>query len=103
MTIHLTILGLGQIGASMGLALTAHKAQVTITGHDKDFAAMQAAKKLSAVHQTAADMVQAVANAEMIVLALPFNQVHEALQRIGSSGRPDVLLLDISPAKKATV
>jgi prephenate dehydrogenase len=103
MTIHLTILGLGQIGASMGLALTAHKAQVTITGHDKDFAAMQAAKKLSAVHQTAADMVQAVANAEMIVLALPFNQVHEALQRIGSSVRPDVLLLDISPAKKATV
>ncbi len=35
MTVQITIVGLGQIGASAGLALAAYKDQVATVGHDK--------------------------------------------------------------------
>ena len=38
MTIQLTIIGLGQIGTSIGLALAKHKNLVTRVGHDKKIA-----------------------------------------------------------------
>ena len=37
MPVQITIIGLGQIGASIGLALAAHKDKVTTVGHDKEF------------------------------------------------------------------
>ena len=36
MTVQITIIGLGQIGSSMGLALKANKVDVHIVGHDKE-------------------------------------------------------------------
>ena len=35
MPVQITIIGLGQIGASMGLALAAHKDAILRVGHDK--------------------------------------------------------------------
>ena len=35
MTVKITIIGLGQIGASIGLALANHKDQVTTLGYDE--------------------------------------------------------------------
>jgi prephenate dehydrogenase len=36
MTVQITIIGLGQIGSSIGLALKARNVNVHILGHDKD-------------------------------------------------------------------
>ena len=43
MTVQITIIGLGQIGASIGLALKARNLDVRLVGHDKDPQAEQKA------------------------------------------------------------
>jgi prephenate dehydrogenase len=36
MTVQITIVGLGQVGTSIGLALAAHTNQVSRVGHDRE-------------------------------------------------------------------
>ena len=46
MTIQLTIIGLGQIGASIGLALADHADKITRIGTDIDGKVMREAQKI---------------------------------------------------------
>ena len=41
MPVKITIIGLGQIGGSIGLSLAAHKDKVAITGHDREIGVEQ--------------------------------------------------------------
>jgi prephenate dehydrogenase len=101
MTVNITIIGLGRIGASMGLALAAHKDQVTITGHDKTPIVAQAAKKLGAVDKVAFNLPASVAGADVIVLSLPLDQIYDTLKVIAQDVREDAVILDTSPVKTA--
>ena len=49
MTIQITIIGLGQIGASIGLALSSQKEMIRRVGHDKDRTSPSAPGNLGAV------------------------------------------------------
>jgi prephenate dehydrogenase len=101
MTVNITIIGLGRIGASMGLALAAHKDQVTITGHDKTPVVAQAAKKLGAVDKVAYNLPASVEGADVVVLSLPLDQIHGTLKVIAQDIREDAVVLDTSPVKTA--
>ncbi|MDL1920919.1 prephenate dehydrogenase [Chloroflexi bacterium CFX5] len=99
MTVKITIIGLGQIGASMGLALAAHKDKVVTTGHDKEYGAEQRAKKLGAVDQTSHNLPNAVENADMVILALPLTEIRDTFHYIAQDLRKDVVVVDTSPVK----
>ena len=71
MTVNITIIGLGQIGASIGLALASHKDQVTLTGHDKSPAIAREAHKLGAVDKINFNLPASVEGANVVILALP--------------------------------
>jgi prephenate dehydrogenase len=101
MTVNITIIGLGRIGASMGLALASHADQVTVTGHDKSPTIAQVAKKLGAVDRVAFNLPASVEGADVIVLAVPLDQVHDTLKSIAQDVREDAVLLDTSPVKTA--
>jgi prephenate dehydrogenase len=101
MTVNITIIGLGRIGASIGLALAAHKDQVTVTGHDKSPTIAQVAKKLGAVDKVAFNLPASVENADVVVLSLPLDQVCDTLKVIAQDLREDAVVLDTSPAKAA--
>ena len=77
MPIQITIIGLGQMGASIGLALSAHKDQVKTLGHDKDFSIESRAKKLGAVNVTNHNLPGSVEKADLVILAIPAHQLRE--------------------------
>ena len=52
MTVQLTIIGLGQIGSSVGLALEKHKEKVTRFGHDRELDTGRRAQARGAVDKT---------------------------------------------------
>lgn len=101
MTVKLTIIGLGQIGASLGLALASHKDQVTTLGHDRSPETARKAQKLGAVESINYNLPASIAGADVVILALPFDQVHETLKLIAQDLREDAVVMDTSPLKQA--
>ncbi len=62
--VTITILGLGQIGTSIGLALGDSKDQVIRIGNDKEPDAWHIAQKLGAVDKVLVNLPDAVENAD---------------------------------------
>lgn len=100
MAIQITIIGLGQMGASIGLSLAAHKEKVFTIGHDKDYGVEQRAKKLGAVEETSHNLPSAVENADLVILAIPVNQIRETLGYIADDLKKDAVVVELSPVKK---
>ncbi len=101
MTVKISIIGLGRIGASLGLALAAHKDQVTTLGHDRSPETARRAQKLGAVESISYNLPASVEKADVVILALPFDEIHETLRLIARDLREDAVLLDTAPVKTA--
>jgi len=101
MSIQITIIGLGQIGASMGLLLSAHK-NLHIIGHDKNMDTAGAAKKMGAVHQVKRNLTNSVIDSDIVILSLPFNEIEETLGYILEDLKEGSVILDTAPSKAKT-
>jgi prephenate dehydrogenase len=100
MTVQITIVGLGQIGASIGLALKARNLDVRLVGHDKDAQTAKEAQKLGAVDDVKYNLPASVADARIVILALPFAGIRETLEIIAPDLREGSLVLDTAPSKE---
>ena len=101
MTIQITIVGLGQIGSSIGLALKARNLDLRIVGHDKDAEAAKEAHKLGAVDDLKYNLPASVREARIVILALPFAGMRETLEVIVPDLLEGSLILDTAPSKAA--
>ncbi|NJC97321.1 MAG: hypothetical protein C3F07_18005 [Anaerolineales bacterium] len=99
MPVQITIIGLGQIGASIGLALKARGASLQIMGHDKDTRAAKAAQEAGAVDTYKYNLPDSVRDARIVVLALPFSEVRETLEVIAPDLQEGTLVLDTALSK----
>lgn len=95
----ITIIGLGRIGTSIGLALQHSQLDLTIIGHDADRDAMAQAKKLDAVHETQGRLVRAAAAGDIIIISVPAPEVEDILRTIGADVQEHALVLDLSNLK----
>jgi prephenate dehydrogenase len=102
MSVQITIVGLGQIGSSIGLALKAHDVNVQRVGHDKDPQAAKEAQKAGAVDDVKYNLPASVREARIVILALPLAAMRETLEIIAPELAEGTLILDTAPAK-ATV
>lgn len=98
MTVQITILGLGQIGASVGLALAKSKDQVTRIGSDSRPDMAGRALKLGAVDKTVFNIPDAVAKADAVILAVPTEELRMTMEAIAADLKPGVVVLDTSLA-----
>jgi prephenate dehydrogenase len=101
MTVQITIIGLGQVGSSIGLALASQK-NIKRVGHDKDLDAARAAHKAGAVDETKFNLPASVSNANIVLLCIPLNEIEETLKIIASDLQEGTVIMDTAPSK-ATV
>jgi prephenate dehydrogenase len=101
MTVKIAIIGLGQIGASIGLALANHKDQVTTLGYDNSREVTRTAQKMGVVENVGHSLSASAKWADVVVLALPLDQVYETLESIAQDVREQGLVIDTAPAKLA--
>jgi len=99
MPAQITIIGLGQIGASMGLALAAHREIILRVGHDKNKEVEREALKKGAVDKAEHNLPTAVRDARLVVLCLPMSQVRETLKIIAPDLAEGTVVMDTSPVK----
>lgn len=97
MPVQITIIGLGQVGASIGLALAKVKDQVTRIGNDREPTIARQAEKAGAVDKTVFNLPSAVREADVVILALPVDEIHETIEIIAQDLKPGSVLIDTSP------
>lgn len=101
MSVKVTIVGLGLIGASMGLALANHKDQVSTLGHDKSPETARKAQKQGAVEKISYNLPASIEGADVVVLAIPLDEVQETMKIIAPDLREDAVIMDTAPGKSA--
>ncbi|VAW39172.1 hypothetical protein MNBD_CHLOROFLEXI01-4920 [hydrothermal vent metagenome] len=97
----ITIIGLGRVGASIGLALKNSPLDVKVIGHDPDAEKGKIAKEtMNAVDKAEWNLVNAARKADILVLTAQISDVEGILQVIGSELQPHTLVLDLSNLKR---
>lgn len=96
---QITIIGTGQIGASIGMALGSQPGVLARVGHDREMAAARAAQSKGAVDRISFNLPASVENANLVLLALPQDEIRPTMQIIGPDLRAGTIVLDTAPSK----
>ena len=91
----ITIIGLGMTGSSMGLGLQREAGNFEIVGHDKAPEVAQEARKIGAVQRTEWNLFKACSGAELIVVAVPLNELEMLLPLLAEEVKPGTLVFAI--------
>jgi prephenate dehydrogenase len=96
---RVTIVGLGLIGGSIGLALKQSKLELEIIGHDKDLGVAGRAAKRGAVDKTDWNLINACDGASLIVLALPLDAIKDTLAALNPHVPAGTIITDTATSK----
>lgn len=95
-----TIIGLGLVGGSIGLALKAAKLpNLQVVGHDLEGDAMKAALKLGAVDRTEQHLEGAAEGARLIIIATPPLAVRPLFEDLAELAPDGCIITDVSSTK----
>lgn len=100
---HVSIIGLGLIGGSIGLALKRWSAQngnaLSITGFDDDMDKQSRSKKMGAVDDTEWSLTNAVEKADIVIVATPVGSMREVFDNIGGKLKQGAIVTDTGSTK----
>jgi len=96
---RITIVGLGLIGGSIGLALRQTGNDYEVVGHDREHAVAGKARKLGAVSKTEWNLISACEEADLITIATPVMAIKETLTAIAPYLKPGCLVTDTASIK----
>jgi prephenate dehydrogenase len=100
MSVQITIVGLGQIGASAGLALAEHKSLLHRVGHDKKPGVAKKAQKIGAIDDVKLNLPSAVREARIVLLCLPVSELRATLETIALDLPDGAVVMDTAPVKE---
>ena len=103
MPVDMTIIGLGQIGASFGLALGKYKEQIKRGGIDREPITAERALKRGAVDKLYRNLQSSAENADVILLAVPPDELRETLEIIAPVLKEGAVVLDTSPIQETAI
>jgi prephenate dehydrogenase len=96
---RITIVGLGLLGSSMGLALREAQPDFRIVGHDKDSSLSKKAKGLGAIEEWERNLISAIEDAELVIITTDIADTRTILEAIGPYLRPDCVVTDTATVK----
>ncbi|MFZ5968702.1 MAG: prephenate dehydrogenase/arogenate dehydrogenase family protein [Bacillota bacterium] len=100
---RISIIGLGLMGGSFALALKNRKIPCKIVGYDTSSEYLMAAKASGAIDVAAAHMKEAVADAQLVVIAVPIGYYPEVFQGIADHLSPHCIVTDVGSVKSYVV
>jgi prephenate dehydrogenase len=96
MAVNIVILGLGRVGASLGLKLMPHE-EVSVSGFDPDAEAAKQAQGQGVVRRAHWNLLSAVDGADLVLLALPLDAQRDTLKAIGPELREGAVVASVAP------
>jgi len=100
---QLTILGVGLLGGSIGLAMRSAAPRCRIIGWGHRVQSLQLARQMGAIDQAETDPAAAVADSDMVILCTPVGTFETILRQISASLPRRCLLTDVGSTKRSIV
>lgn len=96
---RVAIVGLGLIGSSIARAIKERLPQVAVTGHDAMSEVRDIARELDFCDAIVDDPVAAVADADLVILAVPVGRMADAAAAIASGLKAEAVISDVGSSK----
>ncbi len=96
-----SVIGLGEIGASFAMALKEQGDSFHVIGADLLKSAEERAKEAAWVDEIIHNVYDATAEADLVILAVPADETKATLELIGHDLRDSAVVLDCCPTKTA--
>jgi prephenate dehydrogenase len=100
---NITIIGLGLIGGSLALSLKNVNKDFKVTGFDKISDAMTIAKYRNVIDKIAVDYIDAVKDADLIIIATPISKIVNVINSIKNHLKDGAVVTDVGSAKENIV
>src|SRR5687767_15982667 len=100
---RLSILGVGLLGGSIGLAVQSVLKSCKVVGYGHRRSTLDTALQTGAVNEVYDDPAQAVRGADLVVLCTPVRTFPELLRAIGPALEPGALVTDVGSTKRSIV
>jgi prephenate dehydrogenase len=101
---QVTIIGLGLIGSSIGMALKSrHGSRVTIIGYDSAQETHDQAVKIGAADRSEWNLDSAVEGSDVVIVATPANAVYDIFEATAKYLRDGAVVMDTAATKRAVM
>ncbi len=100
MTIQITIIGLGQIGASIGLGLANQSDLIRRVGYDREPEIARRAEKKGALDKVVTGLAASVRDSDLVVLSLPMDQIRDTMALVAQFLKDGAVIMDTGPVKE---
>jgi prephenate dehydrogenase len=98
--VKITVLGVGLIGGSIGLAARA-RTDAEVCGYDPDLQTLRAALDIGAIDEQATDIATAVAGAQVVFAAAPVGELAQTVSQALAHASADCVISDVGSTKLA--
>jgi prephenate dehydrogenase len=96
---RLALIGCGLMGGSFALALREAALVRTIVGYSATDSSRQRAVALGVIDQACSSVAEAVAGADLVLLAVPVGAMHSSFAAMRESLQPQALVMDVGSTK----
>ena len=96
MTVNVSVIGLGRVGSSLARRLVTQD-QIRLAGHDRDTALASQAQREGVLHKSHLNMLQAVEQADLVLLTGTLAKQHEDLRLIAPELRAGSVVAAVGP------
>ncbi|MGE5557600.1 MAG: prephenate dehydrogenase/arogenate dehydrogenase family protein [Bacillota bacterium] len=100
--INVTIIGLGLIGGSLGMALV-RSGKYRVTGVDRDGEIVKEAVQKEAIQIGATEMLESLTGAEIVVVATPVSAITDIVRKILNLKKDPLIITDVGSVKSGVI
>jgi prephenate dehydrogenase len=98
-----TMVGVGLLGGSLGLALKQRRLAARVEGYVRREASVAECEQLGAVDKATSDLAAAVKDAEIIILCTPLAQMRGLVEQMLPSVRSGTVITDVGSVKGSVI
>ncbi len=95
----ISVVGLGLLGGSVSLAIRHRMPEATVIGYSHRSATRRKAQKMAVATTVADDLVSAVADADLVILATPIFTFEQYFAELTTLVRPGCIITDVGSTK----
>jgi prephenate dehydrogenase len=100
---HVTIIGVGLLGGSAGLAIKAHDPSIRVAGVGRRKSSLDEALKVGAIDTAHLDPAEVAGQSDLVLLATPVGAFEKHLRAIAGTLKKGAMVTDVGSTKARTV